>query len=105
VQLALFTALDIVLFANKQKDSQIALPVGLLMLATKNSAQKTRKEVLININKSDNEITISKINKHDIPCTFCILGEHFPTNHIYECTSNFSTRICRHQQATLQRCE
>jgi len=50
-------ALDIILFANKPKNSQIALPVGLLLQATKSNAQKTRNEVLININNSDNETT------------------------------------------------
>jgi hypothetical protein len=49
--------LDINLFANKPKDTQIALPVGFLLQAMKSSAQKTRVEILININNSGTEIT------------------------------------------------
>jgi hypothetical protein len=47
----------------------------------------------------------SKGNKHDIPYPVFVLGERVPANHIYECTSDFSTRVRRRQQTTLQRCE
>ena len=64
-----------------------------------------KSPVLINIITSENETTNLRINNHDILCTACILGEHIPANYIYECTSNFSTRIRSRRQATLQRCE
>jgi hypothetical protein len=59
--------LDMHLVANKPKESPIALLVGLLLEATKSSAQKTRIEVLININNIETEKTKFKYEYRGYP--------------------------------------